>query len=561
LTKGVLILKELFIILLITFALSINQNSAQTISGNVRDSYSEAPLNGVKVGIINNISGDIDSTSTNIQGNWQYTFSTSVINEDNLPTEFYIEQNYPNPFNPSTTIKFTNPKTQSVEILVHNILGELIGIKKEFLETGSYSIDWYSKGSAGVYFYTIKSSTYSETKKMVQLDGGAGKGFSDIKYTGSGSVSKQFKSQSLSVSLMFSRNDYVTDTTITEITGGENFNTLLTSVHRAAIMADLHNDILSKMLTDTSYHFANHNTYNHTDIPRLKLGGVDIQFFVAWVSPTQYPGNPYEKTIEMFDIFYNEAALNPDDLQIAFNPDEALSIIDNGKIAGVLCVEGGHSIENSIEKLADLYNLGMRYLTITWNNSTDWAVAAADPNSATVGLSEFGREVIRAMDSLGIIIDVSHTGIKTIEDILEVTTNPIIATHSGVRALRNHYRNLYDNQIIAIANSGGVIGVVFYPPFLSSNSSTVNINTVVQHINYIVNLVGVDYVAIGSDFDGIESTPAGLEDVSKFPALTLRLLQEGYSHEDVYKILGGNFLRVFNEVNINKKNNNLVNSR
>jgi membrane dipeptidase len=255
----------------------------------------------------------------------------------------------------------------------------------------------------------------------------------------------------------------------------------------------------------------------------------------------------------MFTIFKDEAAANPDDLQLALSPDEALSIVDHGKIAGVLCVEGGHTIENSIEKLYNLYELGMRYLTITWNNSTEWAVASADPLSATVGLSDFGRQVIRKLDSLGVVIDISHTGIKTIEDILEVTTNPIIASHSGVRALRNHHRNLYDEQIIAIANSGGVIGVVFYPSFLSSISQSVTINTVVQHIDYIVSLVGIDHVAIGSDFDGIESTPTGLEDVSKFPALTQRLLQVGYTHEDVYKILGENFLRVFNQVHENRK--------
>lgn len=548
--------KLLFISVLIIS--SLNLNFAQSISGNIKDNFTESPLNGVKVRIINNDTGGIDSTTTNINGDWQYTFTTSVTNENNLPVEFLLEQNYPNPFNPSTTINFTNPESQTVEIQVHNILGEIIGSRKQFLEAGRFAIDWHSKGSAGVYFYTVKSNSYSETKKMVQLDGGAGEGFSNIRGTGSISLSKGYagqshdENQSNNITLLFSRMDYLTDTLSVEISGGEYFNTFLISVHRSGILADLHNDILSKMLTDTSYHLGEFHTYNHTDIPRLKLGGVDIQLFVAWVSPTQYPNGGYEKALEMFDIFYNEAALNPDDMQIAFTPDEALSIIEDGKIAGILCVEGGHSIENSLEKLINLYELGMRYLTITWNNSTEWAVAAADPNSSTIGLNEFGREVIRTLDSLGIIIDVSHTGIKTIEDILEVTINPIIASHSGVRALRDHYRNLYDSQIMAIANSGGVIGVVFYPPFLS-NSSSVNIASVVQHINYIVNLVGIDYVSIGSDFDGIGSVPAGLEDVSKYPELTKRLIQEGYSNKDIYKILGGNFLRVFNEVTNNSK--------
>ena len=223
-----------------------------------------------------------------------------------------------------------------------------------------------------------------------------------------------------------------------------------------------------------------------------------------------------------------------------------------GKIAAVIGVEGGHAIENNLDNLATLYEQGMRYMTITWNNSTSWAVSAQDSRSATVGLSEFGKSVIRMMDSLGVIIDISHTGIKTIQDILQVTTNPIVATHSGVRAIRNHYRNLYDSQIIDIANSGGVIGVVFYPPFLTTG--TAYIDNVIQHIDYIKNLVGIDYVAIGSDFDGIEVTPVGLEDVTKFPALTLKLLEHGYSQEEVEKILGGNFMRVFEQVCGSKKN-------
>lgn len=193
----------------------------------------------------------------------------------------------------------------------------------------------------------------------------------------------------------------------------------------------------------------------------------------------------------------------------------------------------------------------MRYMTITWNNSTDWAVSAQDSRSTTVGLSDFGRQVIRTMDSLGIIIDVSHTGIKTIQDILQVTQNPIIATHSGARALRNHYRNLYDWQIQDIANRGGVIGIVFYPYFLNGTSNA-SINDVIAHIDYIKNLVGIDYVAIGSDFDGIEVVPLGLEDTSKFPNLTEALFERGYSREDIDKILYKNFKRVFEQVCGNK---------
>jgi len=189
----------------------------------------------------------------------------------------------------------------------------------------------------------------------------------------------------------------------------------------------------------------------------------------------------------------------------------------------------------------------MRYLTITWNNSTSWAVSAKDTRTWTDGLTEFGKQVIKKLDSLGVIVDVSHVGIKTIQDILLVTKNTIVATHSGARSIRNHYRNLYDWQIKDIANSGGVIGVVFYPWFLNG-SANASIADVIAHIDHIVNLVGIDYVSIGSDFDGIEVTPSGLEDVTRFPDLTLALIQHGYSESDLEKILGGNFKRVFEQV-------------
>ncbi|HQJ76361.1 MAG TPA: membrane dipeptidase, partial [Bacteroidota bacterium] len=214
---------------------------------------------------------------------------------------------------------------------------------------------------------------------------------------------------------------------------------------------------------------------------------------------------------------------------------------------GILCVEGGHVIENNIDKLIDLYNDGARYMTITWNNSLDWAISAADSRSKTQGLSDFGKQVIKTMDSLGMLIDVAHTGIKTIEDIIEVTKNPIIDTHTGAYTLRQHTRNLTDEQLKAIAKTGGVIGVVFYPSFLVSKGKA-TIDSVVKHIDYIKNLIGIDYVSLGSDFDGIESTPIGLEDVSKFPDLTIALLKKGYSEVEVRKILGLNFLRVFKKV-------------
>jgi membrane dipeptidase len=515
-------------------------------------------VNGARVLILNNTSSTIDSTFTDASGNWYYTFPATAIEEaGSPPANFYVGQNYPNPFNPSTIINFTIPEHSEVEILIHNILGELIEKRIGFLEAGSQSIEWKAKGSAGVYLFTVKSKSSSITKKMIQLDGGTTGGLSEFRKSSVSALSSSKKSSAYDIDIIISKFSFVDDTIKIEITGGEHFNSELTLVHFAALMVDFHNDILSVMASDRNYRLADLHSYHHTDIPRLKMGGVDVQLFAVYVSPSQFPNNPFNQAMEMINIFHEEMMLNYEDIRQSKNYDEIISTVESGKISAVLCVEGGHTIENDLNNLYALHNEGIRYMTITWNNSTDWAVSAQDSRSATVGLSDFGREVIRKMDSLGIIIDISHTGIKTIEDILEVTTNPIIASHSGVRALRNHYRNLYDDQIKAIAKSGGVIGVVFYPSFLSTNPSSVNINTVIQHIDYIVNLVGIDYVGIGSDFDGIETTPFGLEDASKFPYLTQKLLERGYSAEDVFKILGGNFMRVINQVTAKSKSQNL----
>lgn len=357
--------------------------------------------------------------------------------------------------------------------------------------------------------------------------------------------SSLFKVEAYSVQVVVSKFGYIADSTDLEINGGEYLKTVLETVHSHSLLIDLHNDVLERIYyEDSGYHLKDRHTKWQTDIPRLQEGFVDIQLFVVWEDYRKAPYTYYENAFEMIDIFNAEIATNPNTIRKARTPDEAITANKDGKIAAVMAVEGGHVIENSIDKLIDFYNAGMRYLTITWNNSTNWAVSAQDSRTRTVGLSDFGRKVIRTLDSLGVIIDISHTGIKTIEDILEVTKNPIVATHSGVRALKDTYRNLYDDQIRAIAQSGGVVGIVFYPPFLGNG--TVTIETVISHINYIVELVGIDYVALGSDFDGIgDYTVFGLNDVTDFPDLTLALLEHGYSQHDVEKILGLNFMRVF----------------
>ena len=541
------------ILLLCTIPINIiGQSNLVHISGKVTDVVTDAELPQVKIYITDIDKGSIDSTFTNLSGLWEYDLTvTSVGESPELPTQFSVTQNYPNPFNPSTTVDITLPEAGMVKVTIYNPLGQTIESYNEYLTRGAYSINWDARGSAGIYFINVKAKNESITRKMTLLDGGYGKGLSGFRSAKniseqSGQFSRTFST--IPIEIQTAKFGYVPYTVETAVEGGEYFDFKIETIHSASTLADLHNDILEIMIEDPTYHLADFHSYNHTDIPRLKLGGVDVQFFAVWVNPTTHGQDSYDYAWAMINLFNNEISLNPTTIGQARTKAEALSLNNENKIAAVMAVEGGHTIEDDIGKLKALYQAGMRYLTITWNNSTDWAISAQDSRSATVGLSEFGKQVIRTLDTLGVIIDVSHTGIKTIQDILSTTTNPIIATHSGVRALRDHYRNLYDNQIISIANSGGVIGIVFYPPFLS-NTGSANIATVVNHIDYIVNLVGIDYVGLGSDFDGIgTNTVNGLDDVSKFPDLTLELLRRGYSQTDVEKILGGNFMRVFEQV-------------
>ena len=540
-------MKEYFLFILVILINLLNYAQTISFSGNVKDVISNSPIENAKVQIKNLDTGIADSVFTDAIGNWQYNFVTAVYgNPDFIPNDLQVYQNFPNPFNPSTKIGFFIPTNENVTISVHNILGELIDEKSTFLSAGNYFVNWFSKGSAGVYFYTISYRNQSLTKKMIQLDGGNGIGLGEI-YTGvSINLTKNNSTASTPIEIVITKFAYAADTIISNINGSEYFSTYLQTIHSKYTLIDLHNDVLEVMVSDPNYHLADLHTYNHTDIPRLQMGGVDIQFFSIWVNPSTYT-HYFDQAIVMRDLLSSELTLNQGSIAQARTMQEALQINNQNKIAAVIGVEGGHHIEESMDKLLQLYNAGMRYLTITWNNSTNWAISAKDPRTLTQGLSEFGRQVIRKLDSLGVIIDVSHVGIKTIQDILAVTTNPIVATHSGARSVYNHYRNLYDSQIQDIAKSGGVVGVVFYPYFLNGSSNS-SIDDVLKHIDHIVKLVGTNYVSIGSDFDGIEVTPTGLEDVTKFPDLTLALLQHGYTETEVAKFLGGNFKRVFEKV-------------
>ncbi|MFA5834154.1 MAG: membrane dipeptidase [Bacteroidota bacterium] len=535
-------------IMFFCFTCTVVSAQTVTIGGIVVDSYSKSPVDSARLEI--SLTSDPVKKYTvysTVTGKWSYTFQTNGIDHStSVPLSFQVPQNFPNPFNPSTTISFSIPGNGSVSLSVHNILGQLIDAKTFTLIAGEYSIRWSGKGAAGTLFYTIQYNGRSITKKMLQLDGGSGNGLGDVYLVGGYAASLQ-KKQASDYKIKIYKLGYEQDSiTVPEVSStGIDFSII--TVHRRAFVFDLHNDVAELMVN--GYQIGTRHTSNQSDIPRFFDGGIDAQMIVLWPDPSDYPTTAYLRTKEMYDTCMAQFGRNASKIARASSVSEIQSVNTAGKIAAVLCVEGGIAIEEDLNKLIALYNLGARYLTITWNNSTSWATSAADAQSATKGLSDFGKQVIRTMDSLGMIIDVSHTGIKTIEDILVVTKNPIIASHSGARALRNHTRNLTDTQIKAIANGGGVVGVVFYTSFISSSpAASVTIDTVIKHIDYIKNLVGIDHVAIGSDYDGGITAPVGLENVSKLQNLTMALLRKGYSSMDVRKILGENYLRVFKAV-------------
>ncbi len=524
-----------------------------TIYGAVQDRENGAPLDSAWVEIAIPSLQLSDRVISRSDGSWSFSFQTTDISipTNPMPSSFSLDQNYPNPFSsqmgsPATRIAFSIYQSGEVTLRVYNVLGQELDRKTIFLNRGRYFVDWTAKGTPGFRFYSIEMNQQRLTRKMLQLDHGNG-GFGAVHAMPEGLDRPGLeKPASFAATIRATKLGYEPDSVDVMIPNDVPIVVELDWLHRKALVIDLHNDVLEKVI-ENGYQLGTRHNYYHSDLPRFFDGGVDAQMFVVWVDPDRYLNIAYQKAHQFVDAFEEQVALNTNLLAQARDADELVRINGQGKLAGVLVIEGGHAIENDLNKLIALYQRGMRYLTITWNNSTDWATSARDSRTRTRGLSEFGKQVIRTLDSLGVIIDVSHVGIKTIEDIIATTRNPIIASHSGARALNDHYRNLYDDQIRAIASTGGVIGVVFYPPFLAPYGR-VDINTVIKHIDYIVNLVGIDHVALGSDFDGIETTPIGLENVSKFPDLTLALLKHGYSHAEVKKILGENFLRVFRQV-------------
>jgi membrane dipeptidase len=375
------------------------------------------------------------------------------------------------------------------------------------------------------------------------------------------------------------------------ISAGADAQTYL-KLHKKAVLIDTHNDFISTGIEKGKSFDQDLKGITHSDLNRMKQGGIDVQVFSIFCDENYGMGTAYAFANREIDTLYNTIARNPGKMMLVRTPAELKSAVKSGKLGSMIGVEGGHMIEDNLDYLNKLYERGTRYMTLTWNNSTSWASSAADERAGKdlghpYGLNALGEKIVQRMNELGMIVDISHVGEKTFYDALRITTKPVIASHSCTYALCPVPRNLTDDQIRLIGKNGGVIHLNFYSGFVDSSFREKNnafirkhqaekeellkqnpsdfyanlklhekykaeidnvrpsLTLLIDHLDHIVKLIGTDHVGIGSDFDGINSSPRELNDVTDMPLITEELLKRGYSKKDIRKILGGNFIRVF----------------
>ncbi len=318
-------------------------------------------------------------------------------------------------------------------------------------------------------------------------------------------------------------------------------------IHYDAIVTDGHIDTPSLMIDD-GYDFGVRHPPRagdqHVDLPKMTEGGLDAPFFSIYVSKTY--GETPEATQRAFDMIAEAerqmAAL--DGIEMAYSTEDVLRITKSGRKAPLMGLEGGHALQGSVEILERLAEAGIRYVTLTHTNTNGWADSSSDEPRWN-GLNDQGRTLVRAMNRLGVLVDLSHVSDSTFYDALAVTEAPVILSHSSVRALTDNARNITDDMLRALAENGGVIMINFFPKYVAQNGNTdASVADLLDHIDHAVAIAGIDHVGLGSDFDGVPNLPRGMEDVTKLPYLTYGLLKRGYSEGDVRKILGGNTLRV-----------------
>ena len=369
-------------------------------------------------------------------------------------------------------------------------------------------------------------------------------------------------------------------------------------LHNKAVVIDTHNDVLSTVVMKGLNIDNDLTGKSHSDIARFKKAGMDVQVFSIFSDERFGKDTAFKYANIEIDSLYAIVGRNQDKMMIVTNTKELQQAVKQKKLGCMMGLEGGHMIEDNLGYLDALYKRGVRYMTLTWNNSTSWATSAFDETRKKdsllhMGLTAFGKQVVNRMNELGMIVDISHVGEKTFWDAIQTTTKPVIASHSCVYKLCPVPRNLKDDQIMALGKNGGVIHLNFYSGFIDSNYNKgktaflqkhkqevdslkslkwakyeieewtaekypqeaeayrPDLSQLMNHLDYIVRIIGVDHVGLGSDFDGIESAPRPLDDITSFPLITKALKERGYSKKDIEKILGGNSIRVFKANQIN----------
>ena len=326
-------------------------------------------------------------------------------------------------------------------------------------------------------------------------------------------------------------------------------------LHERATVVDAHIDTLLDVMVPparpvklpTPRKFGERSDKGHVDLPRLLEGGVDLQVFAVYIQPEYKIERALHRALQVFNRFFKELEEHEDKMMLFTRVNDVREAEKKGKIAAMLSIEGGEAAEADLGILRMLHRLGLRAMTLTWNERNQIADGAAEGRTKG-GLTNFGVELVKEMNNLGMVVDVSHLSDAGFFDVMETTTKPIIASHSNCRALCNHRRNLTDEMIRTLADNGGVMGMNFAPAFVEEKKENATLERLLDHVDHVVKIAGVDHVGLGSDFDGIESTPKGLEDVTKMPYITEGLVKRGYREGDIVKILGENFLRVFKDV-------------
>jgi membrane dipeptidase len=362
-------------------------------------------------------------------------------------------------------------------------------------------------------------------------------------------------------------------------------------LHERAIVVDAHADT-TPWFEDPDWRFEERHAVGHVDLPRLREGGLDVEFWSIYMGKREGDGRAIREAIERIDAVWELARRHPDATEVALDVDDVERIVASGRIASLMGLEGGHIIEDRLAALRTFWRLGVRYMTLTHSFHTGWADSSGTtsvPEPVHGGLAPFGEEVVREMNRLGMMVDISHVSDETFADALRVSRAPVVATHSSCRAVFDHPRNMSDDMLRALAANGGVVMINFYPGYIDAEANrlgrehaermkpelaelskrlagnllgmmrarralfaerpwpSASMERVLDHYDHAIAVAGPDHVGIGADFDGVPSMPEGLEDASELPALTEGLLRRGHSEETVRKVLGTNLLRAMRE--------------